>query len=286
MRMKILIVTPARNEALNLPRLAASLRFQTKKFEYVWVVVDDNSTDNTSEIFSGLELPFETHSLATKSTGKLISGGAYYTWWKGVDYGLKIHPECKYVLKIDADVILSSFYFEYIFEAMELEPDVVGGVISGSGREQRDFVPGPVKMYSARALHLIRNLPVATGFDVMDEALCRMNGFTTFVDQRATFEFSRPIGFSQGKLHGRFRNGLVCRWTGYAPEYFVLHLSRYVFRRPFILGAIWMLFGFLTAGPGPYDSKVKKYFRKIQRKRLLRILINPITMIKNLYGLR
>ena len=89
--MKILIVTPARNEALNLPRLAASLRFQTKKFEYVWVVVDDNSTDNTSEIFSGLELPFETHSLATKSTGKLISGGAYYTWWKGVDYGLKIH---------------------------------------------------------------------------------------------------------------------------------------------------------------------------------------------------
>ena len=49
------IVTPARNEARNLPRLAACLVEQTVQ-PSAWVIVDNGSTDGTSELGQRLGL--------------------------------------------------------------------------------------------------------------------------------------------------------------------------------------------------------------------------------------
>jgi hypothetical protein len=188
-------------------------------------------------------------------------------------------------MKLDADVVLRNDYFTELFQAAHLTPaDILGGVIISRDREQSEYVPGPVKMYSRKALALVKNLPFATGFDVMDEMICRYNGLQVLVTKNAKFEMTRSIGHSQGKLHGRYRNGLVCRWTGYSFVYFVLHVIRYIFRRPYILGAFWMFFGFCLAGPGPYDSELRKLHGKLQRERLSRIFRSPITTLRKLYG--
>ena len=52
MALRYAVVTPARNEEVNLPRLAAAIIAQEHRPE-VWVVVDDGSTDRTPEILSG-----------------------------------------------------------------------------------------------------------------------------------------------------------------------------------------------------------------------------------------
>ena len=100
----------------------------------------------------------------------------------------------------------------------------------------------------------------------------------------AKFRLNRPIGFSQGKLHGRFRNGVVCRWTGYAHEYFLLHLLRYTFLSPFFLGSIWMLAGYLLAPESPYSAQLRNEHKKQQKIRLKNLLRNPNKNLKEMYS--
>lgn len=57
--MNILIVTPARNEAKNLPFLLDSILRQTSLPPITWVIVDDGSTDDTVEISKKFEAPFK-----------------------------------------------------------------------------------------------------------------------------------------------------------------------------------------------------------------------------------
>jgi len=280
---RVLIVTPARNEATYLPLLLDSLMIQTYNVISLFVLVDDDSNDGTLEIMNQWKTPFQTLSIKAKSSGRIISGGAYYSWWAGVNYALSLGADFDYVMKLDADVSLSPDYFEKLKPGFQNSVDILGGVIKGVSREQKSYVPGPVKMYSLGALNLIKALPIATGFDVMDEVLCRVKGLQVTVYPSASFTLNRKIGFSQGKLHGRYRNGLVCRWTGYAPEYFALHLIRYFFRKPYIIGAIWMIAGFLKADSGPFPTQLRKAHRKMQRKRLLKFCKNPLRTFRELY---
>lgn len=283
-KKKILIVTPARNEAKNLPLLFESIKKQVWLPHITWVIVDDGSSDATVKVSQGMISNFKIFVLRREKKGSLISGAAYAAWWHGIDYGITLGTKFTHIMKLDADVSLDHDYFQELFsEENAQEVDLVGGVISGFSREQSSYIPGPVKLYSSRAIDLLRQLPVATGFDVMDEVLCRQNGMVVKVVKSAKFSMNRKIGHSQGLLHGRFRNGLVCKWVGYAPEYFALHCLRYLFRRPFLLGSLFMFYGFVTADKGPYPSQLRSAHRALQRSRLMSILRHPVTSVKELY---
>jgi dolichol-phosphate mannosyltransferase len=279
---RLLIVTPSKNENHNIRRMMEMLENQTL-VNFCWVLVIDGCEDDSLQIASKLSPSFPFHFIEYNSSGLLIKGGAFQTWNHGVEYGLTKFPDADFVMKLDADVELTKDYFLKLFSDTSELPDVLGGVISGSSREQNEHVPGPVKMYSRKAFLLIQELPLATGLDVMDEVICRSRGLTIAVKREAKFRMTRNIGHSQGKLHGRFRNGLVCRWTGYSFVYFLLHVVRYFFRDPYIFGSIWMLFGYFTAGEGPYDAKLKQLHTRIQRKKLLRLVRSPWKTLRNLY---
>ena len=281
---RVLVVTPARNEVNNLPRLANSLKLQIFNPIHTWLIVNDGSTDGTDEFVTGLELPFPVMLTKREKKGKLITGAAFAAWWEGVDVGLASMGSADFVMKLDADVELEKDYFKCLFEKAELlNVGVIGGVISDIHREQKSYVPGPVKMYSIEALKVVRDLPIATGFDVMDEIICASRGLNNQVIPSARFVLQRQIGHSQGLLHGRFRNGLVCKWVGYAPEYFILHALRYLFRPPYLLGSLWMTAGYIFSNSGPYPSDLRLAHRTLQRNRLLRILKRPFSTFKELY---
>lgn len=283
-KKKILIVTPVRNEAKNLPLLFESIKKQVWLPHITWVIVDDGSSDETVKVSQGMNSDFKIFVLRREKKGSLISGAAYAAWWHGIDYGIALGTKFTHIMKLDADVSLDHDYFQELFSEENVqEVDLVGGVISGFSREQSSYIPGPVKLYSSRAIELLRQLPVATGFDVMDEVLCRQNGMVVKVVKSAKFRMNRKIGHSQGLLHGRFRNGLVCKWVGYAPEYFALHCLRYLFRRPFLFGSLFMIYGYVTADKGPYPSQLRSAHRALQRSRLISILRHPLTSVKELY---
>jgi len=280
---KIHVITPAKNEAHNLSALSKTLGGRNAKYIKMWTVVDDNSSDNTEKLLTELKcsIPFEYVKFA--SPGKLISGGAYKTWMHGALHD-GFPKDRTHVMKLDADVRLADDYFDLLFNSPFNTFDMLGGTIeTGSGKEQRTVIPGPVKLYSMAAFRLVSELPLETGFDVVDEPVCKDSGLRAVVIPEAKFSLSRPIGFSEGKLHGRFRNGRVCRWTGYSKLYFSLHLLRYIFRKPYFVGSIWMFVGYLTAPRSPYNLEIRALIRSEQRLKMRNLLADPIRWLKETY---
>jgi glycosyltransferase involved in cell wall biosynthesis len=281
----LVIVTPVRNEAKRISKISNMLNLIKYNFTVIWIIVNDSSTDNTLEVIENLRGFKPRFVLEARTSGKLVSGGAFQAWYVGVEFAYKNYPNFSHLMKLDVDVELRETYFNKIQPHM-MDPNVglIGGVLKNSRREQNIHVPGPVKIYSQSALNCLTTLPLETGYDVMDEILLKQNGFRVVVVQGAEFFLNRSIGSSQGLIHGRRRNGLVCRWTGYYFPYFLLHLARYTFKKPFLFGGIAMLFGYLLAPASPYPKNLRALHATDQKKLLGRIARNPIRVLFALYG--
>jgi dolichol-phosphate mannosyltransferase len=282
----LLVVTPIHNESNNIVRLASSLELSTVTPD-LWVVVDDGSSDGCAEVLQQYlkKSHLRAHIIRRENEGGLIGGSAFTAWQYGVDYALRLRAEFDYVMKLDADVDLPRSYFERALTQFTPRIGLVGGVLRGRGRrEQSLHVPGPVKLYSRQGYEAIRPLPRVVGFDVMDEVAIKSAHLEVRIDKSLSFTVRRAIGASQGLVHGRRRNGVVCRWTGYALVYFALHALRYLFRPPYFVGTLAMIYGFAQAGPGPYSVFLKQAHRSEQLEKLRAALRSPATWARSTYG--
>jgi dolichol-phosphate mannosyltransferase len=282
----LLIVTPMRDERANVDGIVATLATQTLR-DFAWIVVDDGSTDGTAdavrEALSDFDAPARV--LHKPNDGGLIGGSAYTSWRYGVRAGLA-GGAFTHVMKLDADVRLAPDYLQRATALAVGTVGIAGGVIATPGmREQKLHVPGPVKLYSLAAYRATEGMPEAIGFDVLDEMAVAGAGLATRVDPDARFELARPIGASEGRLHGRYRNGRVCRWTGYSFPYFLLHVARYLVRRPFVVGSLAMLWGYARAGRGPYAAELRRAHGRMQRAKLVRAARDPLGFWRSAYQL-
>jgi glycosyltransferase involved in cell wall biosynthesis len=284
--MNLLIVTPIHNEATNIAQLASQLAASSFR-PALWVVVDDGSDDGGAQMVRPGELPFRTLVIARENAGGLIGGSAFTAWQHGVDHALNLAQDFDAVMKLDADVNLPSNYLETAVQTLQADRSVgvVGGVLTGKGdREQVIHVPGPVKLYSKAGYLALDALPRVVGFDVMDELAIKDAGLGVMVRKDMPFTVRRAIGASQGLVHGRRRNGLVCRWTGYWAPYFALHAFRYVFRKPYVIGSVAMAAGFLRAGAGPYPQHLRVAHGSEQRNKLVAASRSPRRWLRETYG--
>src|SRR5438034_6780791 len=103
-----LVVTPARNEAENLQRLARCLIDQTWRPD-AWVVVDNGSTDDTPEVVRELG---RTHSwirlLSIESDGEGKRGRASV---RAFNAGVAEGSTADLITSLDADVSFERPYF-------------------------------------------------------------------------------------------------------------------------------------------------------------------------------
>lgn len=273
------------NEADNVAAIHKSLSHQSCQ-DFDWVTVDDGSTDGTGQALRSLTGGSLPTVLERQNGGGLIGGSAYGAWRFGVQWALDSHPSrYTHVMKLDADVLLRPDYLRSVLASMTDGIAIAGGVIGSRGmREQVHHVPGPVKLYTLAAYRLLGELPSAIGFDVMDEVAVQAKGMRVQVLRTASFKLARAIGASEGGVHGRYRNGRVCRWTGYDPLYFVLHALRYAGRKPYAVGSVAMCIGYLRAGPGPYPAALKNAHKAIQRAKLRAAIRSPLRWVRSTYG--
>lgn len=282
-RVRLLVVTPAHNEEANIAALHDSLAHQTFS-DFDWVVVNDGSVDGTGAVLHSIESAPLPRILERQNGGGLIGGSAYSAWRFGIASVEDLAQQYSHVMKLDADVRLPPEYLATVLSAAGPGVGILGGVIdSKSMREQVHHVPGPVKLYTVAAYLALRHLPSAIGFDVMDEVAADLAGLHTKVVPEARFNLARAIGASEGGVHGRYRNGRVCRWTGYNFAYFVLHAIRYAARKPYAIGSVAMLVGYLRAGAGPYDASLKRQHALLQLGKLRAARRNPIRWVNQTY---
>ena len=110
--MRIYIVIPAHNEANFISQTLQSLADQSLKPQKI-VVVDDSSTDNTSEIVEGFASKYSFMELVKNSSSTEHAPGSKVinAFYKGF---YKLDDNYDVICKFDADLIFPENYLEKI----------------------------------------------------------------------------------------------------------------------------------------------------------------------------
>ena len=128
-----IMVSPARNEEKFLPRVIESVNKSSIR-PALWVIVDDNSTDETPKILK--DASNEQQYIKTLRLNKRRDRSDFnysYVCKTGFDYAIQLSQEneidWKYIALLDADTIVEHRYFEHMIFKMEKEPEI--GLASG-----------------------------------------------------------------------------------------------------------------------------------------------------------
>lgn len=241
------VITPVRNEAENLPRLAESLATQTRLPE-TWVVVENGSTDETAEVARAL--------------------ASHYPWLRVVDMprtpdnerarpivlafetGFEsLSPPPPFVAKVDADVTLPAGYFEGLLERMAIDPDL--GVVSGTCLEEHDGawrerfgtgsgVWGAARVYRWTCLEQLLPLEERTAWDWIDVAEANVRGWSSTVARELPFYHHRREGDRARTRWAQWSSqGQAAHYLGYRPSYLFVRAIYRSSRDPAALALIY-----------------------------------------------
>ena len=281
-------ITPARNEAENLPRLAASLASQTVPPD-AWVVVDDGSTDGTPGVIEGFaadhpwSLVVPSPGVSTRA-GPLQSGrreGRDVLAFNAGVAALPSRPDV--VLKLDADVSLEPDFFERLLGEFEADPllGIAGGVCleleRGEWRERfvtGTHVRGATRAYRWKCFEDVSPLVERLGWDGLDEAKATLQGWHVRSIPGLPFYHHRPVGRRDGARSSWESQGATARFMGYRFWYLALRSFFWARRDPRALG---MIVGWLKdarARAPIYDDPA--VVAQVRRERSLRML--PLRM--------
>jgi len=200
--VKIGIIIPAHNEEDYIEKTLDSLVNQTHLPDLL-CVVDDHSTDNTSEIISHYADQFDWICMTTiKSSESRIPGGKVINAW---NKGLKFLTHCDIVCKFDADLIFPDNYISELVKRFSEDEQlgVYGGILQILDNKQKwvdenisdsNHVRGPIKAYKKKCLDEVGGLKTALGWDTIDVLLAQFNGWKTKTDAHLKVKHLRPTG--------------------------------------------------------------------------------------------
>ena len=253
------IVTPCRDEADHIRETIRTV-VQQETPPAKWVIVDDGSTDETPAILREAAERQDFIEIVTRGDrgDRAVGGGvieAVYAGLEEVDLGA-----FDYVCKLDADLELPPRYFSRMVEEMEREPLL--GNFSGKvylklddgrlvyERMGDENAIGAAKFYRVQCFREIGGFVKHVGWDGIDGHMCRLQGWLarSIDDPDIRIVHRRLMGSSHQSIwHGRVRWGRI-KWYQGSEFPYVLAVTAYrLFERPFIIGGLGILWGYLRS---------------------------------------
>ncbi len=282
-RRKYVVISPVRDEAQYLQRTIDSMVAQTMR-PTLWVIVDDGSTDDTPNIAVRAAQAHDWIQLYRRPDcgERKVGGGVVEAFYDGLSLvGLS---DYEYVCKLDGDLEFGPTYFEHLLEKFEADPRL--GTASGKcwlatnsrlvlERTGDEFSLGACKTYRRKCFQEIGGLVREVMWDGIDCHRCRMSGWKalSYYDEELRLIHLRPMGSSFRSIyHGRLRWGFGQYFMGTHPLY-ALAISVYrMFERPWMIGGLCILLGYLLGyvqGMNRYnDLEFRRYLRRWQLARL------------------
>jgi biofilm PGA synthesis N-glycosyltransferase PgaC len=293
---RLLIITPVRNEAAHVERVASGLLAQTRKPEH-WLVVDDGSDDETPEILRRLaaEIDF-MHVVSTPpgftavATDRLAVAAAP----RAFNYGLHtLDPRdlslFTHLGKLDGDIELRPDYFAAILAEFDRNPQL--GIAGGSVLEShggaweptasaREHVRGALKLYTRECFASIGGVWERLGWDGVDEVMARMHGFETRSFDHAEALHHRHTGSADGRLRGHVRWGEAHWILHHGVPWTLMRAGKVARVKPRGASAAAYLYGYARAAarrvPRVEVDGYREFVRAEQHRRIAGRLRRPI----------
>jgi glycosyltransferase involved in cell wall biosynthesis len=280
--IRYIIISPVRNEAAHLPGTIDSVAAQTIK-PAQWIIVDDGSSDATPEILLAAErkYPWITAVKRSDRGSRKPGGGVIEAFYDG--YSKIVVSDWKYLVKLDGDVSFDSAYFEQCFAAFldDSRLGICGGlvcnlingkIVQESTADPTFHVRGATKIYERKCWDRIGQLIRAPGWDTLDEIKANMLNFHTRTLESVKLIHHRPAGSKDGTWFNWVKNGRANYIVGYHPLFMILKALSRAPRRPYVVAALGLIFGFVTAYlqrvPQIDDKELIHFLRREQMKRI------------------
>ena len=281
------LVTPARNEAKFIANTIESVVSQTVRPKK-WVIISDGSTDGTDEIVSSFAKEHEFICFVRVSGSGKRSFSSKVNAFKA-SYEQLTDVQFDYVGNLDADITLAPNYFEKVMQRFQANSrlGIGGGIIqelvNDKFTEQRislNSVAGAVQMFRRHCYEEIGGyIPLRFGgVDSAAEIVARMHGWEVRTFSELGVHHHRPVGSGAGGIiKANFRYGRSHYSLGYHPLFELLRCSYKLADRPFVIGSLLMVCGYLwsfaTREEKELPEEAVRYLRseQIGRLRTLRL---------------
>jgi len=283
---RYLLVTPCRNEEAFCRRTLDTVIVQSLT-PALWVIVDDGSSDATPRILDeyAQRHPFIRIVRREDRGARSVGPGVIEAFYAG--YATVDPSQYDYVCKLDLDLELPPTYFENLISKMASDPRL--GTCSGKpwfrARPDGPLVSesigdetsaGMTKLYRRRCFEEIGGFVREVMWDGIDCHRCRMRGWIacSWDDPELRFVHLRPMGSSdKSTWNGRKRHGRGQWFMGTGLLYMLASALFRMTRRPFVIGGLGMLVGYVSsmwAGRPRYaDAEFRTFLRRYQLTCLL-----------------
>jgi poly-beta-1,6-N-acetyl-D-glucosamine synthase len=280
MEARILIISPMRNEAAHVERVARAVAAQTRP-PAAWVVVDDDSTDGTAAILSRLEEQIGFLHVCRRGgdaepvADRLARAAAP----RAFNYGLERAPisDWTHVMKLDGDIELPPDYFERLSERFDDDPGL--GMAGAELIEPRGgrmvtipipphHVHGAVKCYTRACFDAIGGVQQRLGWDTIDETYARMRGYRTRSFQDIVAIHHRPHASADGTLRGRARHGECAYIAHFGVVWVALRSFKIARSRPLGLSGLAFFYGYVRSAVRRVEQVPDPEFRSFARREL------------------
>ena len=220
--MNYYIVIPAHNEDKYISLTLDSIVSQTVLPKKV-IVVNDNSTDNTSIITENYTSKYSYIKQTTSQSNNTHLPGSKVinAFYKGYEL---LDDDYDIIVKLDADIILPNNYFERITEHFKSDSSIgmVGGFAYIEKRGQwilenltnKDHIRGAFKAYRKQCFLDIGKLKPSMGWDTLDELLAQYHNWKIKTDQTLIVKHLKPTGKTYNKT-ARYKQGEAFYKLGY-----------------------------------------------------------------------
>jgi biofilm PGA synthesis N-glycosyltransferase PgaC len=276
------LISPCRDEAAYMRETLDSVVAQSLR-PAKWVIVDDGSSDDTPRILADYARRHDWIEIVTRSDRgrRSVGPGVIDAFYAG--YG-RINPQdYEYLCKLDLDLRLPPRYFEILVARMAANPRTA--TCSGkayveergrlvSERHGDDTSLGMTKFFRVSCFEAIGGFVREVMWDGIDCHRCRMKGWIacSWDEPELRFVHLRPMGSSQQSIYaGRMRHGAGQYFMGTGFLYMAASAASRMNQKPYVLGALATLWGWLRAAlqrkrrldDPEFRSALRAYHRRV-----------------------
>ncbi len=280
------LITPARNEEAFIDKTLESVIKQTV-LPKRWVIVNDGSTDTTSE---KIRPYLADHPWITLVDLPVRKERHFAAKVNAFNAGRERVRDLDYVVigNLDADVSLDTDHFEFLMNQFVKDPELgVAGTIfredgysSGTDSfEGHTYVSGQCQMFRRQCFDEIGGYKPnkAGGIDWMAVTHARMIGWKTRSFREKSFFHHRKLGTAErGRLASSFSYGEKDYYLGGHPVWEMFRVAYRMTKPPYLidgaalgLGYAW---AFISRQKRPVSDELMRFHRKEQMHKLRTIL--------------